>query len=349
MLCLRRVRRVRLAHFLMRALLLLPVFLVAALAAGCGGGGGGASPLKPGDVAVVGSTHIGTAEFKALMSEAKTNLKSQGQAFPKAGTAQYATIKSRAVTLLVQEAERETEAAKLGLAIPQKDIQTKLDAIKKQYFSSSDVKYRAALKAQNLTDAEVRHNIQSQLISQKLFTKLTKDVSVTPSAVTAYCAKNSSACQPSRAVRYILVGKNKSALAQTLFQQLHGASDATWCTLVKKYSQDSGSKATCGKTTFTKGLTVPEFDKLLFSLGTNTVGKTNSKQYGWFVLEPTAATKKAALGTIATQLLTDKKNAFMTAWVDTTTKTYCKGGKVKYQAGYAPSPDPCVATKTTTT
>ena len=36
-----------------------------------------------------------------------------------------------------------------------------------------------------------------------------------------------------------------------------------------------------------------------------------------------------------------------------TTKSYCKGGKIKYQAGYQPTPDPCAslatATNTTTT
>jgi hypothetical protein len=41
----------------------------------------------------------------------------------------------------------------------------------------------------------------------------------------------------------------------------------------------------------------------------------------------------------------------MTDWVSKVTKNYCKGGKIKYQAGYQPSPDPCasLATATSTT
>ena len=339
--------------------LLLPVLVLAVLAAGCGSGGGGAAPLAPGDVAVVGSTHIVKAQFDTLMNEAKVNLKGQGQTFPKAGTTQYSAIKTQAVTLLVQQAEREAAAAKLGIVISAKEIQTHLDAIKKQYFSGSDVKYKAALKAQHLTDAQVRSNIKSQLISTKLFNALTKNVSVTPAAVSLYYVKHLTSYQTpaTRKTRYILVGKNKSTLAQTLFQQLSGAPDSTWCSLAKKYSQDPASKGTCGKpaSPFQKGQTVAEFDKLVFSLPTNKLAKVNTTQYGWFVLQPTAPispAKKTPFSkeakTIAKTLLSNKKNAFMTAWVDTTQKSYCKGSKIKYQAGYAPSPDPCAATTTTT-
>ena len=91
-----------------------------------------------------------------------------------------------------------------------------------------------------------------------------------------------------------------------------------------------------------------EFDKLLFSLATNVLAKVNTKQYGWFVLEPTAAIKKTPLSTIAKDALSDKKNAFMTDWAGKIQRTYCKGG-IKYQVGYVPSPDPCLAANTTTT
>ena len=243
MLCFQRARRLEWRTFVMKArlLFLFPVLLVAALAAGCGSGGG-SSPLAAGDIAVVGPTHIAKAQFDSLMHEAKVNLKTRGQAFPKAGTTQYLAIKSQAVGLLVQEAEKEAEATKLGLSVTAKNIQTRLNQIKKQYFSGSDAKYQAALKKQGLSDAEVRNNIKSQLISQKLFDALTKSVSVTPVAVTVYYEQHLSTYPVTRDLRYILVGKNKTSLAQTLYKQLKGAPDATWCTLAKKYSQDPGSK-----------------------------------------------------------------------------------------------------------
>jgi foldase protein PrsA len=343
--------------FLMKGRFLLPpISLVAVLVAGCGGGGGSSAKLLSTDIAVVGSQHISKPMFVELMNEAKVNLKSQGQTFPKAGTTQYSTIKSQAVTLLIQEAEKEGEAAKLGIGVTPKEIQARLDQVKKQYFAGSQKRYQQQLKKQGLTDKEVRDNIKSQLISQKLFNKITKGVTVTKTAIAAYYVQHLSQYQTpaSRAVRYILLGKGKSALASTLYQQLKGGGD--WCGLAKKYSKDSSSSSNCGKATFTKGQTVAEFDKLAFSLPTNTVGKVNTTQYGWFVLEPTAVVKAAHKSPVAVvgkeieqTLIQNKKNQQMTDWVNQIQKTYCKGRKITYQAGYQPTPDPCAATNTTTT
>jgi parvulin-like peptidyl-prolyl isomerase len=324
-------------------------------AAGCGGGGGGAAKLQTGDVAVVGPQHVTKTQFDQLMSEAQVNLKSQGQTFPKAGSTAYANIRTQAVSLLVQEAEKEAEAAKLGIVVTAKDIQTKLTSLKKQYFAGNEKKYQAQLKKQGLTDAEVRENIKSQLVAQKLFNAITKGVTVSKTAIAAYYIQHLSQYQTpaSRALQYILVGKNKSALANSLYTQLKNGGD--WCKLAKKYSKDPSSSGNCGKATFSKGQTVPEFDKLAFSLKTKTVGKVNTAQYGWFVLEPTAAVKPAHKSPVSVvgkeiqqTLLQTKKNSVMTNWVNKIQKTYCKG-KIKYQPGFQPSPDPCAATNTTST
>ena len=65
-----------------------------------------------------------------------------------------------------------------------------------------------------------------------------------------------------------------------------------------------------------------------------------------------AATPEAQVApTISAQLEQQDRNQEMTDWVSKITKSYCKGGKIKYQAGYQPSPDPCtlLATATSTT
>lgn len=342
----------------MKRRFLLPLLLLVVLAAGCGGGGGGgAAKLESDDIAVVGDKHIKKSLFDELMHEAQVNLKARGQTFPKAGTTEYSTIKGQAVTILVHQAENEAEAEKLGITILPKDVDKGLTDLKKQLFNGNEKKYQAELKKQGLTEQEVRDNIRANLISQKLYDKVTKDVTVAPTAITAYYVQHQADYQTaeSRDVRYILVGKNKKTLADSLFQQLKGGGDTTWCTLAKKYSQDPSSKDNCGKATFSKGQTVPEFDKLTFSLATKEVGKTNSAQYGWFVLQPTAKAKPAkktpvseAGKQIKAQLLKEKKDNKMNTWVTETQKSYCGDGKIEYQAGYQPSPDPCVATSTTT-
>ncbi len=62
--------------------------------------------LKTDDVAVVGGTHVTKSDYDVLISQAKRSL---GKTFPKQGTAQYEALKTKAVTVLLQQAERVRE------------------------------------------------------------------------------------------------------------------------------------------------------------------------------------------------------------------------------------------------
>jgi foldase protein PrsA len=343
----------------MRISYLLIALVLALFVAGCGGGAAG---LSSADVAVVGNQHVTKTQFDQAMSQQKRSLKTQGQPVPKAGTTQYSSLKTQVLSVLIQNAEFENEAGKLGVKVTDKDVQTQLDTIKKQYFGGDEKRYRAQLKSQGYTDADVRSQIRMQLLSQGLFNKVTADVTASAKEIHAYYVlhKSEYVTKESRDVRYILVGKGKQSLAQSLEQQLKNAPDATWCKLAKQYSKDPSSAGSCGKATFQKGQTVPEFDKLLFSLPVKGVASVDSAQYGWFVLSPTGPVKAASTSsekgvaeTIRAQLEQQDKNQQMTDWVSKTTKSFCNGGRIKYQAGYEPNPDPCTAlataTNTTTT
>ncbi len=345
-------------RFLMKKLTFpLLLVLAAALLAGCGSGS--SASLKSDDVATVGKVHISKAAFAALLVQAKKSFASQTppKAFPKPGTADYETIKGQAIALLVQQAEREQKANSLGVTISNSDVEKRLNQIKKQYFGGSETKYQAQLKKQSLTDAEVREDVRQQLISEALFTKVTKNTKVSDSAVHAYYLAHQAdySTAQSRAVKYILV--KSPTLASSLYTQLKAGNAGTWCTLAKKYSQDPSSKATCGKATFTKGQTVAEFDKALFSGATNVIhAPVHNAQYGWFVIEPTSNVKpksttpeKKVAPSIRQQLLTSDKNQAMTDWIAALTKSFCSGSKIKYAVGFVPSPDPCTSTTTNAT
>jgi parvulin-like peptidyl-prolyl isomerase len=158
-----------------------------------------------------------------------------------------------------------------------------------------------------------------------------------------------------RDVRHILV-KDK-ALAQSIYRQLKAGNDKTWCTLAKKYSQDPSSKNACGKLTVSKGQTVPNFDKVAFSEKTKVIhAPVHDSTYGWFVIEPlsivhprSTTPEKQVASTIKTSLLTQKKNQAITDWFNNLSKSFCSGGKIKYQVGYKPTPDPCASTTSSVT
>jgi parvulin-like peptidyl-prolyl isomerase len=337
----------------LKARLALLSILVGALVAGCGGGGG--SSLDNGDVAVVGSRHIDKKQFDELIGQAQQSFKSQGRKFPKAGTPDYATIKSQAMTLLVQQAERESKAADMGVEVKDADVDKRLTQIKKQYFGGSEKKYQQQLKKQGLTDAQVRRDVRGQLVSEKVFNKVTADVKVADADVHDYYIQHPQLyAQPqSRDVRHILV--KKKALADKIYSQLKGGAD--FAKLAKQYSDDPGSKTKGGKLTVSKGQTVPEFDKVAFGSPAQVIhAPVHNAQYGWFVIEPLSKVKpksstpeKTVANTIRQQLLQQDKNQAMTDWVSSLSKNYCSGSKIKYQVGFVPSPDPCTSTTNATT
>jgi peptidyl-prolyl cis-trans isomerase C len=340
--------------------ILLPLLVFAALLAGfLTGCGGGSASLAKNDVAAVGSVHVTKPDFDALLTQAKQSYAAQTppRAFPKQGTTAYQTIQGQAVGILVQQAERESKAKSMGIKVSDSEIQTRLDQIKKQYFGGSEKRYQAQLKQRKLTDAQVRNDIREQLISEKLFAKVTGDVKVSDKDVHAYYIAHPQLYSqaPSRDVRHILV-KSKP-LAQSLYTQLKAGNDKTWCTLAKKYSQDPSSKNACGKLTVSKGQTVPEFDAVAFGGPTKKIHvPVHSKQYGWFVIEPLTNVKgrsttpeKQVAASIRQTLLQQNKNQAMNDWVKDLSKSFCSGSKIKYQPGYTAIPDPCASTTTAAT
>ena len=106
-----------------------------------------------------------------------------------------------------------------------------------------------------------------------------------------------------------------------------------------------------------KGQTVPQFDKVAFSEKTKTIhAPIHDATYGWFVIEPlsivhprSTTPEKQVTATIKQQLLQQEKNQAITTWFNNLTKRFCKGGKIHYQVGYTPSPDPCASTTSTNT
>jgi parvulin-like peptidyl-prolyl isomerase len=326
------------------------------LVAACGGGGS-STKVPAGAVAVVSKDKVARSAFDGLLAQAKRTYKTQKRTFPKAGSPEYQALQTQAVEFLVQRQEFAQRAKELGITISDKQVEDRLAQIKKQYFGSSEKKYQAQLKTQGLTDAAVHDDIRSQLISEAIFNKVTKDVKASDAEVTAYYnAHKSQYGQPeSRDVRHILV--KTATLAQSIYQHLRADKGSDFGAYAKKYSQDPGSKSQGGKLTITKGQTVPAFDKAAFTLPTNAISTPIKTQFGYHIIQPLSAVRPAKTtplkdvkASIQQQLLQQKKNAAMTKWVDDTKKSFCKGGKLRYAAGFAPSPDPCAPkAKTTTT
>ena len=330
-----------------RWFLLLLVSAMVALAAACGGGGGDGDdsedastiPVPADAVAVVDETAVPRAEFDRLFAQAEAAYKSQQREFPAAGTPEYEQLKNQTVDFLIQRIEFAREAKALGITVTDQEVDDRLTELKQQFFDGDDTKYHAELEKQAITEADVLADLRAQLVSQKIFAEVTKGESVTDEEVDTYYNENTDQfTQPeSRDVAHILVDKKEKA--DELYAQLQDGAD--FAKLAEKNSTDTGSAADGGKLTDVRGSFVPEFEEVAFALETGEISEPVKSQFGWHIIKALDDTKPEAVTPLAEvrdsvkdQLLKDKRNKAMAAWVEEIRAKYA--ALIGFAAGFAP-------------
>ncbi len=331
-------------------LALLPALLLALVAAGCGGSG---SDEVPDDaVAVVDGRDIPRSEFDQLMAQAKKSYASQKRDFPAAGSEEFQTLRNQAVQHLVQRVELQQAAEEMDLEVADKEVDARLEQIKKQYYGGDQKKLEKQLNEQKLTIEQVREDLRNQILSEKIFKEVTKDVKVTDGEIADFYKKNKAQYDQagSREVRHILV--KTRAKAEQIRGQL-AADGSNFAALARKHTEDTNSKPTGGKLTVSRGQTVAPFDKVAFALKTREISDPVKTEFGFHIIQALTGVKKATTtplkeveDSIRQQLLQGKKNETMTSWVEDLKADY--DDKVIYAVGFSPPPAATGTTGTTT-
>ena len=333
---------------------LLSALLFVLVVAACGGDDSTSSGDVPKSaVAVVDGREIPRTEFEKLLEQAKRSYKAQDRAFPKAGTEEYQTLQNQAVAALVQKVELEQAAEDMDIEVSDKDVDARLEKIVKQYYGGDEKKLDEQLKQQKLTKDQVREDIRGQLVSEKIYNQVTKDVKVTDAEAQDFYEKNEAQYKQaeSRDVRHILV--KKKAVADSVRAQLT-PNGSNFAALVTKYTQDTGSKATGGKLTISRGQTVSAFDKVAFELKTKEISQPIKTEFGYHIIQavadikpPTTTPLKDVKTQITQQLEQTEKNETMTKWLEDLKADY--EDKVAYAVGFTPPPPGTTGTTGTTT
>src|ERR671918_1921231 len=327
--------------FWIRIAALVAALALGVAAAGCGGDDGETAEVPAGSIALVGEREIPKAEYDRLVEQAKKTYEARDQEFPAAGTPEFAQLRNAIVRSLVEQAEFEIAAEELEVEVSDADVEKRLTELKEQFFEGDDEKYEAELEKQGLTDAQVRADVRTRLLSERIFEEVTKDVEVTDQEIQTYYDENKAQFETpaSRDVRHILV--KQKARADNLYQQL--LDGGNFAALAKRYSQDPASKAEGGKFTAQQGATVPEFDKTAFELETGELSKPVKTQFGWHIIEATGAVKPKAtqeLGEVETQisdqLLEERKNARINEWIEELRTRF--EDEIAYAPGFEPPP-----------
>ncbi len=326
----------------------LAAVLAALALAGCGGSDSSSEDVPNDAVAVVGDQEISKEQFDALVDQAEASAKQQKRTFPKAGTPEFKNLQNQGLEYLIRRAEFEQKAEELDVEVSEKQVDERLEQLKKQFYGGDDKKFRASLKKLLLTEDQVKRDVRAQLLEEQLYKEVTEDVKVTDEEIDAFYAKNKAQYQQAatREVRHILV-KTKPK-ADALHKQLQGNAD--FAKLAKANSEDPGSKNQGGKLTVSKGQTVPPFDKAAFALKKDELSQPIKTQYGWHIIQAMSEVKKASTTplpqvkeAIKQQLLSEKKTKEMREWIEGLKKEF----DVAYQVGYAPPKTPTTSTQST--
>ncbi len=310
------------------------LLLVSLAAAGCG------NSLPTGAVATVGDGVVTQQQFDEIVNISKKQAANQPspQAFPSPGTQQYDYFAAQVVNMLVNQELMKQQASKLGVSVTDKDLNARIKQFDQQFGGAT--KFQQYLDKQGMTMAFARTLIENQLLTQKIYQKVTTSSPVTDAQMQAYWKQHSSAFQqqPTRTVRHILV-KTKAEAEKVRALLGTNPSTAEWTKLAKKYSVDPSAKTNGGNLgAISTGQTVAAFEKAAFSLKKGVVSVPVKTQYGWHILEVTAITpgKSVTFAQAKSQIKQMlQAQSQQTSWTDWLTKV-TKEANIRYAPGFNP-------------
>ena len=258
-------------------------------------------------------------DLRSLLLAGREVLQLAGAAVPEGRDSGVRGAEDKAVDFLVQRASSRRKRRRSGSRSRRRKCRSGSTS-SAAVLQGDKTKYQAELKKEGITEADIKADLEANILAQKISDRVAKAKPVTDQQAQAYYdAHKTQYSQPeSRQVAHILV-KSK-ALADKLYQELQGGAD--FGTLAAKYSTDTASAKDGGKLVDTKGSFVPEFEQVAFALKTGEIGKPVKSQYGWHVIKALGDTQEASTkpfsevkSQIVDTLQTDQRNKAMQAWV----------------------------------
>lgn len=191
----------------------------------------------------------------------------------------------------------EQEAVAKKVVVPDTELNSHLDQIKKQF--PDEAAFQKALAAQGTSEPKLKENIKTSLmVTEVLQEEVGPKVSVTDKDVSDFYAANQASFAEGEAVRasHILIAVPKNATAEQkaaaktkaegLLKQIKGGAD--FAALAKANSDDPGSAARGGDLGFfEKGQMVPSFDQAAFALKPGQISGLVESPFGYHIIKVT--------------------------------------------------------------
>jgi peptidyl-prolyl cis-trans isomerase C len=186
------------------------------------------------------------------------------------------------------------EVASRQMTVSDAEVDQRIGAFKQQM--GSEANFRAALQAQQITEAKLREDARTDLLVNKLLEQeVNQKILVKPSDISTYYEKNPERFQQSESVRaaHILVlvpqgadDKTRAAArarAETALKAAKAGQD--FAQLARRYSNDASAQRGGDLGFLPKGQMVPAFEAAAFALEPGQVSDLVETQFGYHVIK----------------------------------------------------------------
>jgi hypothetical protein len=148
-----------------------------AIAAAVSRSGGSGSRV----VASVGDQRITRDQLDLTVGHFHEQAEAEGRPFPRAGTRAYRDVERRALALLLDRAKLAVAAGRIGIHVSNDEVEHHLPTAQGGPDADEGPAVRTKAEA-----AFVRGTVRAQLLTEKVFRRVTREVAVSPAAVRAY-------------------------------------------------------------------------------------------------------------------------------------------------------------------
>jgi parvulin-like peptidyl-prolyl isomerase len=245
-----------------------------------------------------GDTRVSTAELNEYMQFLKNQ---NPESIPPEGDEQYTVLQQNILDSIIVLKVLKSYGENNGITVSQEDLEAEYVKIIANYPSEED--FNNDLKAKKINRSFLDEQLENQIIRDRIFNKVTEDISVTDEEVLNYYNENSVELftVPEQAkVSHILIKFNipegqelndaikKEAKDKISEVQEQLSDGGDFAELAIKYSEDTVSAPNGGDIGFiSAGQTVPEFEEVAFALETGKYSEIVETYYGYHLITVT--------------------------------------------------------------
>ncbi|MGB9787325.1 MAG: peptidyl-prolyl cis-trans isomerase [Dictyoglomus turgidum] len=225
------------------------------------------------------------------------------------------TIKDLARWKIVQ-----TEAKKRGISISEKEVDTRLKEIEKEF--PSVLQFEMTLAQYGYDRNTFKEELRKNLLMRKLIDEIGKDEKVTEDEIKKYYNENIKLFEHPKEYKVYSILIKDEKRAKEVYNELT-SNKITFTDAAKKYSEDTTTKDKGGELGFiTQGTLPEEVEKITFTLPLNQISNPIKTNEGYYITKVTEV-KEAyttpyfqAKAEIEDKLLYDKRAKVFNKWLE---------------------------------